>query len=137
MISEIEIINELKKLCNKALEDNEVPIACIIINNNRIIGRGYNCVEKTNNCMNHAEIVAIKEAMSNRKNWRLDDCILYTTLEPCPMCLEIINRCRIKKIIYFSKEKNTHNQKKNKIEYLYNENSYFSKLIIDFFRTIR
>lgn len=137
MTTEEEIIEELKELCNKALKLNEVPIAALIINNNKIIGRGYNCVEKTQNCMNHAEIIAIEEAMKNKKNWRLDDCILYTTLEPCSMCKEIIKRCRIKNIIYYSKQNNDHIQIKENINYLYKNNNYFSKLLTNFFKLIR
>lgn len=127
-----KIYDELKKLVNCALKENEVPIASIIVENNEIIGRGYNCVEKTKNFMNHAEVIAIKEAMKQKENWRLNDCILYTTLEPCSMCKEIIKKSRIKEVIYFSCQ-NIENNYNNKIKYTYIDKSYFSQTLKKFF----
>ncbi len=124
------IIEELEKLVNKALLENEVPVGAIIVENNKIIGRGYNKVEKTQNFMNHAEIIAIKEAMKYKKNWRLNECTLYVSLEPCSMCNEIIKRSRIKKVIYFSK-KDEYND--NKVEYEYIKNDYFITILKNFF----
>ena len=135
-MDENKIYSELEKLINKAIKKNEVPVAALIIENNKIIGKGYNKVEKNNNFMCHAEILAINNAIKHKKNWRLDNCILYTTLEPCPMCKEIIKKSRIKKVIYFSKQKNM-NQLNSKIEYLYNEKSFFSKTLTTFFQNIR
>lgn len=133
---ENEFYEELIKLTKQALLENEVPIASIVIENDKIIGKGYNKVEKTQNFMNHAEIIAIKEAMKYKKNWRLDNCILYTTLEPCSMCKEIIKNSRIKKIIYFVKqnEEKCHNEN---IEYIFNYESFFSKQLKDFFKQRR
>lgn len=130
------IYEELKKLVNKALEENEVPISSIIVEDNNIIGRGYNRVESTQNFMNHAEVLAIKDAMKYKNNWRLDNCILYTTLEPCSMCNEIIKKSRIKKVVYFSKQTTTeHNN--SKIDYVYNYEEYFSSILTNFFMNKR
>lgn len=86
----------------KAKEENEVPIGAIIVKNNKIIGAGYNQVESTNDATQHAEIVAIKKASKNLKNWRLKDCIMYVTLEPCEMCLTAIKLARINEVIFGS-----------------------------------
>lgn len=131
-----ELYEELMKLTNQALLENEVPIASIVVENNNIIGRGYNKVEKTQNFMNHAEILAIKEAMNYKSNWRLDKCILYTTLEPCSMCKEIIKNSRIKKVIYFVKQNNEKCYNEN-IEYIFNEKSFFSETLKTFFKNKR
>jgi tRNA(adenine34) deaminase len=134
-IMEEIIINRLKKLCNKALIENEVPIAAVIVQNNEIIGEGYNKVEQTQNFLNHAEIIAIKNAMSFKKNWRLDDCIMYVTLEPCTMCKEIIKKSRIKKVIYYSMQ-NEH-QTECIPEYINFDNDYFSNILSNFFKNKR
>lgn len=131
-----EFYEELMNLTEQALLDNEVPIASIVVEDDNIIGRGYNKVEKTQNFMNHAEIIAIKEAMNYKNNWRLDNCILYTTLEPCSMCKEIIKNSRIKKVIYFSKQ-NKEKCYSEKIEYVFNYQQYFSENLKNFFKNKR
>lgn len=127
---------ELKNLTDLALSENEVPIASIVVEDDKIIGRGFNKVEKTQNFMNHAEILAISEAMEYKKNWRLDNCILYTTLEPCSMCKEIIKKSRIKKVIYLSKQ-NENKCDNEKIEYIFEDSQFFSNILKDFFKNIR
>lgn len=135
MINE-DLYIELMKLTDKALKENEVPIASIVVENDIIIGRGYNKVENTQNFMNHAEILSIIDAMRYKNNWRLDDCILYTTLEPCSMCKEIIKKSRIKKVIYLSKQNNEKCDKED-IEYIYDSKNYFSDILKQFFKTKR
>ena len=71
------IINELNKLMDKAIKKNEVPVACIITKDNKILAKAYNKTNKTNNILDHAEIIAIKKASKKIKNWRLNDCIMY------------------------------------------------------------
>ena len=127
---------ELMKLIDQALKEDEVPIASIVVENDKIIGRGYNKVENTQNFMNHAEILSIMDAMQYKNNWRLDDCILYTTLEPCSMCKEIIKKSRIKKVIYLSKQNNEKCDKED-IEYIYDSKNYFSDILKQFFKTKR
>ncbi len=89
---------ELYELCLKALKEDEVPIGAIVIKDNKIIGRGYNCKEKSNDITGHAEINAIKDASKNLGTWKLNDCIMYVTLEPCLMCYSAIKQSRIKEV---------------------------------------
>lgn len=91
----------------KSLKYDDVPVGCVIVKNNKIISKAYNKKEKTKNITNHAEIIAINKATKKLKNWHLDDCILYTTLKPCLMCLSVIIQSRIKKVVYaLENEKN-------------------------------
>jgi len=85
---------------NKAEQIGEVPIGAIIVKDGTIIGRGYNLRETTHDPTAHAEIVAIKEACEQLGAWRLLDCTLYVTLEPCPMCAGAIVQSRIKRVVY-------------------------------------
>lgn len=92
------------KEAKKALSIDEVPIGAIIVKDNKIIAKGYNKREKSQNAINHAEIIAIEKACKKLKSWRLDDCQIYVTLEPCPMCAGAIANARIKTLIYGCKE---------------------------------
>lgn len=78
----------------------DVPIAAIIVKNNKIIAKAVNEREKKRNATLHAEIVAINEASKVLNNWHLDNCEIYVTLEPCPMCASAILQARIKKIYF-------------------------------------
>ena len=78
----------------------DVPVGAVIVKNGEIIASAYNEREKTNDITAHAEILAIKKAAKQFSNWRLDDCELYVTLEPCPMCAWTILQSRIK-CVYF------------------------------------
>lgn len=91
---------------NKALDEayeayklDEVPIGAVIVKDGKIIGRGYNRKEVSLDTTNHAEIMAIKEASKNLKNWRLTDCTMYVTVEPCPMCAGAIVNSRITELV--------------------------------------
>lgn len=84
----------------KALEYNEVPIGAVVVYKGRIIGRGYNTRESDECAISHAEINAIKEASDHMGGWRLTDCDIYVTIEPCPMCCGAIYQSRIRKIYY-------------------------------------
>ncbi|MBR5370214.1 MAG: nucleoside deaminase [Bacilli bacterium] len=86
------------KYAEKAYKNNEVPIGAVIIKNNEVIGYGYNQKEKKNSVLEHAEIMAIRMASKKINNWRLDDCDIYVTLDPCPMCASAIKQSRIKNI---------------------------------------
>lgn len=129
------IYNELKRLVDIALKENEVPVAAVIVNNGNIIGRGYNKVEQTQNFMNHAEIIAINEAIKNKGNWRLDDCEIYVSLEPCSMCKEFIKKSRIKKVYYYSNQ--NYELTESTPDYIYCDDKYFSTELINFFKKIR
>ena len=129
------IIDELKKLMNKAIKHNEVPVACIITKDNKIIAKSYNKTGKTNNILDHAEIIAIKKASKKLNNWRLNDCKLYVSLEPCSMCKEIIKKSRISEVIYYSKQ-NEHKTEKD-VEYNFKKNIDISNILTNFFKSIR
>ena len=94
------------KQAKKALKYNEVPVGCVITKNNKIIAKAYNKKEKTKNVTKHAEIIAISKACKKIKNWRLENCEIYITMEPGMMCCGAIEQSRIKKIIYGVKNEN-------------------------------
>jgi len=85
----------------KALEENEVPVGAVVVKENKIIGRGYNQVEKLKDATAHAEMIAITAAANHIGNWRLTQCSIYVTLEPCVMCTGALLASRIKEL-YFS-----------------------------------
>ncbi|KUJ90594.1 MAG: CMP/dCMP deaminase zinc-binding protein [Thermoanaerobacter thermocopriae] len=82
----------------KSYQLGEVPVGAVIVKEGQIIGRGFNQKESTNDATAHAEIIAIKEACKTLGSWRLDDCSMYVTLEPCPMCAGAILEARIKRV---------------------------------------
>lgn len=84
----------------KARDKNEVPIGCVIIHNNKIIARGHNLRETTQDPAGHAEMIAIRKAARKLGSWRLLDTILYVTLEPCTMCIGAIILARIPKVVF-------------------------------------
>lgn len=88
------------KEAEKALNKGDVPIGAIIVENGVIIARAYNCKENKNIATGHAEIEVINKACRIKKTWRLDDCELYVTMEPCLMCAGAILQSRIKKVVY-------------------------------------
>ena len=91
-------MREALKEAKKAKKLNEVPIGCVIVKDGNIIGRGYNRRMKDKNTLSHAELNAIKKASKKLKDWRLDDCEMYVTTEPCQMCSGAIVQSRIKKV---------------------------------------
>jgi tRNA(adenine34) deaminase len=88
----------------KALDEGEVPIGAVIEKEGRIIGRGYNRIEKCTDASAHAEILAIGAASSSIQSWRLSGCAIYVTLEPCLMCLGALLQSRIGSIIYAARD---------------------------------
>ena len=93
-------IETLYKLALKSYKNNEIPVGAIVKYNNKIIGTGYNTRQKKHDICGHAEINAIKMAEKRIKDWRLNDCIIISTLEPCELCTKIINDSRIKNSYY-------------------------------------
>lgn len=85
-------------LAKKAYSKGEVPIGAVIVRNNKIISKGFNTREKTQQALNHAEIIAIRKACKKLHSWRLNDCEMYVTLEPCSMCAGAILNSRLKTI---------------------------------------
>lgn len=110
-------IEEVIKEAKKSLKTDDIPIGCIIVENNKIIARGHNTKEKTKMITRHAEINAIEQACKRKKEWYLNNCTIYTTVEPCEMCLNAIYQSRIKKVFYIIKngKYKLNDNKKNKL----------------------
>lgn len=83
----------------KAKELGEVPIGCVIVQNGKVIGRGYNRRNTDKSTLSHAEITAIRKASKKLNDWRLEECTLYVTLEPCQMCAGAIVQARVKEVV--------------------------------------
>lgn len=84
----------------KAYEAEEVPVGAVVVFKNRIIGRGYNQRERLNDPTAHAEIIAITAAANTLEDWRLNDCFLFVTKEPCPMCAGAIVNAQLKMVVF-------------------------------------
>ena len=91
-------MKEALKEAKKAYKKNEVPVGAVIVKDNKIIARAYNLKENKNDTTCHAEILAIKKASKKLDAWRLDDCEMYVTLEPCSMCAGALIQARVKKV---------------------------------------
>lgn len=92
------------KLAQKAALEDEVPVGAILVEEGKIIARAYNKREQKNDPTMHAEIIAIRKACQKKKSWRLENCTLYVTIEPCAMCAGTILWSRIKKVVYGAKD---------------------------------
>lgn len=92
------------KEAQKAALIDEVPVGCIIVLNDKIIAKAHNKKETTNDPCGHAEIIAIRKACKKINNWRLENCEMYVTIEPCIMCSGAIIQSRIKKVFYGAKD---------------------------------
>ena len=99
MASEEKYMREAVRQAKKAAALNEVPIGCVIVHEGKIIGRGYNRRMTDHSVLAHAEIIAIKKACRKMGDWRLEDCTIYITLEPCPMCAGAIVQARIPRAV--------------------------------------
>lgn len=95
-----ELMTRAIELANQAAADGEIPVGAVISRDGEIIAEGRNLREKGKNALYHAEIIAIDNACKALDSWRLDDCIMYVTLEPCPMCTGAIINSRISKVVY-------------------------------------
>ena len=95
-----KIIEELKKLALKAKKNDEVPISAIIAKKDKIIFSAYNTCHKSNNPLNHAEMIVINNALKKTKKKFLDEFDIYTSLEPCALCASAISFCRIKRVFF-------------------------------------
>lgn len=87
-------------LARQAYENNEIPVGAVIVKNGEIIAKAYNQKDLKKLVTKHAEIIAIEKACNSINDWRLNDTIIYVTLEPCPMCASAIQQARIKKLVY-------------------------------------
>lgn len=99
MTSDESFMKQAVKQAKKAYDKLETPIGCVIVHEDKIIARGYNKRNMKKNTLAHAEILAINKASKVLGDWRLEDCTMYVTLEPCPMCAGAIVQARIQRVV--------------------------------------
>ncbi len=100
MFDDTYFMNQALAEARKAFDKGEVPIGAVIVVDDKIIARGYNLRESSQNVIKHAEIVAIEKACKKLSSWRLEGATIYVTQEPCPMCAGAIIQSRIKNLVY-------------------------------------
>src|SRR6476469_2076326 len=98
--SDESFMREALRLAGKAFEKEEVPVGAIVVRNGKIIARAFNQVEMLKDATAHAEMLAITQAEAAVGDWRLNDCDLYVTKEPCPMCAGALVHVRIRRVIF-------------------------------------
>ncbi len=136
------------KEAEKAYSEGEVPIGAVLVLDGKVISKGRNKREKTQNALHHAEVIAIDKACRKLKSWRLDGAVMYVTLEPCPMCAGAIANARIKKVIYAAKDASNNSEiiekifsstrLNHKVEYIQGDYAdECSKLLSSFFAKYR
>ena len=137
----------LKEAIKSYLQD-EVPIGAVVVKDNKVIAKAHNTRNKTQNAINHAEVLAIAKACKKLKSWRLDGCDIYVTMEPCPMCAGAILNARIKNLYFGAYDKTS---KTNLLEQIMQDDRLnhktivkggilekeCSKLLTDFFKSKR
>jgi tRNA(adenine34) deaminase len=142
-------MQEALREARKSFDINEVPIGAVIVRDGEIISKAYNTRNSDSNPLHHAEILAINKAAKVIGDWRLEDCTMYVTLEPCPMCAGAIVQARIPKVVFGSKshkagacgtlmnilQNDKLNHKAEIIEGILEEDC--SNLIKDFFKALR
>ena len=137
-LKDINTYKLLYKLAKISYKNGDIPVSSIIFYEDKIIGKGYNNRQKKKEVLGHAEINAIKEAENYLKDWRLNNCVLITTLKPCDMCMEVINASRIDKV-YFILDQGSINYDKNFIM-IEEENEFIKKykhMFDMFFKNLR
>lgn len=100
-----KFMKEAIKQAKKAYAIEEVPIGCVIVKDEKVIARGYNKRNTKKNTLAHAEMIAIEKACKKLGDWRLEECTMYITLEPCPMCAGAIVQARIPKVVIGTRNK--------------------------------
>ena len=113
-IQDKEFMKEALKQAKKAFQKNEVPVGAIIVKKEKVLAKAYNKSEALNSPLEHAEIRALKKAFKIEKDWRLTQCNIYVTLEPCEMCLGALKAARIKEVFYAAP--NTQTQKRKSLK---------------------
>ncbi len=98
--SDAHYMREALRLAAKAARQGEVPIGAVIVHQDRVIARSWNQVETLKDATAHAEMLALTQAESALEDWRLTDCDLYVTKEPCPMCAGALVHCRVRRVIF-------------------------------------
>ncbi len=99
-MDDLTYMEEALRLAREAANDGEVPVGCVIVRDGQIVGRGRNRRETDKTALGHGELEAIADACRNLGGWRLWDCTLYVTLEPCPMCAGAIINARIPRVVF-------------------------------------
>ena len=94
------LMREALRLATKAAEVGEVPVGALVAKDGRVIGRGYNQVEMLKDATAHAEILALTQASAKLGDWRLNDCELFVTKEPCPMCAGAAVQARVRRVVF-------------------------------------
>lgn len=136
------------KLAKQAADIGEVPVGAVVVHKNTIVGTGINRRETEKNALCHAEIEAINNACKSLDGWRLWDCELYVTLEPCPMCTGAIINSRIKRVVFgaYDKKSGSCGSVINLLDYPYNHKPVITggymedkcaELLTDFFKKLR
>ena len=115
----------------KAEKNGEVPIGAVIVRGDKVISKAHNMREKKRNALAHAEVLAIDKACRRRKSWRLDDCVMYVTLEPCQMCMGAALNARLKKVVCGAKSETDLNWK-NDVEF--DMRAECSQILKDYFK---
>jgi tRNA(adenine34) deaminase len=93
-------MREALKEAQKAFDEGEIPVGAVVVRKGEVLSRAHNTREQSGNPLDHAELRAIQEASKATGNWRLRDCTLYVTLEPCPMCAGAILEARMERLVY-------------------------------------
>ena len=148
VILDIKYMELAYKEALKAYEKEEIPVGCVIVKDDQVIAKAYNLRETKNLVLAHAEMLAINKANKKLNSWRLDDCDIYITLEPCPMCLGAIIQARIKNLYFGAYDKKTGalGSVFNMCDFKFNHELNYqggileekcSKIIKDFFKTLR
>ena len=99
-MEDLKFMDEALALARQSAAEGEVPVGCVIVRRGEIVGRGRNRREQVRNALSHAEVEAINDACRNLGGWRLWECTLYVTLEPCPMCAGAIVNARIPRVVF-------------------------------------
>ena len=148
MTEKEKFMEEALKQAKKAYEKGEIPVGAVIVKDNKIIARAYNEKEEKKDTTKHAEIIAIQKASKKLNAWRLSDCEMYVTLEPCSMCAGALIQARIKKLYIGTMDKKTGacGSVFNLFEYEFNHKvkveteilqSECEKILKDFFKELR
>ena len=143
-----EFLLEALKAAKKAESQNEVPVGAVVVHDGIVIATGSNDRETNQNPTGHAEMHALKAAAAHLKSWRLIDCDLYVTLEPCPMCLSACQQARVRKVVYAAKDEkggaiclgfhvHNHPQLNHRFEVIYEPLAECSQILKDFFKKMR
>ena len=122
-----EYIKILFELANESESIGDIPVGAIVVKDDKIIGKGFNNRVVTSDPTGHAEINAIKDACDRLNDWRLSDCDLYVTLEPCDMCMDVIRESRINNVYYLLENKEKHKFKRTNVSILKGAEDYQKK----------